>query len=89
MESEKKAGAPPSKLQLVCDAVWLALTSVVLLVVFITSGLSNDTAYGFKNTTGDVSDIFFTQVSTCLLLCAVTISVYVYICKCYNFCVHL
>jgi anti-sigma factor RsiW len=52
----------PSKLQLVCDAVWLAVTTVILLVSFITSGLSSRTEFGFKNTTGDVSDIFFTQV---------------------------
>ena len=60
---QKKPAPQPSKLQLICDTVWLAVTSVVLLVVFITSGLSNDTRFGFKNTTGDVSDIFFTQVS--------------------------
>lgn len=59
---QKKPPPQPSKLQLICDTVWLAVTSVFLLVVFITSGLSNDTRFGFQNTTGDVSDIFFTQV---------------------------
>lgn len=60
---KKPQAAPrPSKTQLICDTTWLAVTTVVLLVVFITSGLSNDTAFGFKNSTGDVSDIFFTQV---------------------------
>lgn len=64
MEEEpfKKTTSQPSKLQIVCDTVWLAVTSVVLLAVFITNGLSNDPAFGFKNSTGDVSDIFFTQV---------------------------
>ena len=58
----KNPPAQPSKLQLICDTVWLAVTTVFLLVVFITSGLSSRTEFGFKNTTGDVSDIFFTQV---------------------------
>lgn len=60
---QKTPPAQPSKLQLICDAVWLAVTTVVLLVVFITSALASDTRFGFKNTTGDVSDIFFTQVT--------------------------
>lgn len=59
---KKQASPQPSKLQLICDTVWLAVTTVFLVVVFITSGLSNDTRFGFQNTTGDVSDIFSTQV---------------------------
>ena len=60
----KQPSPQPTKLQFICDTVWLSITSVVLLVVFITSGLANDTRFGFQNTTGAVSDIFFTQVST-------------------------
>ena len=61
---QQKSPPQPSKLQLICDAVWLAVTTAVLLVVFITSGLSSrdSTRFGFKNNTGDVSDMFFTQV---------------------------
>lgn len=61
---EKKASSPPSKVQIICDTVWLSVTTAVLLVVFITSGLANDTRFGFRNGTGEVSDIFFTQVCT-------------------------
>ena len=60
---QKQAAEAPSKLQLICDTVWLAITTVVLLVVFITSGLAGSADYGFRNTTADVSDIYFTQVS--------------------------
>lgn len=59
---QNKKHPQPSKLQLICDAIWLPVTTIFLLVVFITSGLSNDTRFGFQNSTGDVSDIFFTQV---------------------------
>ena len=58
----KKANAKPSKLQIICDTVWLSVATAVLLVVFITSALASDTRFGFKNSTADVSDIFFTQV---------------------------
>ena len=58
----EKASHEPSKVQIICDTVWLSVTSAVLLVVFITSGLSRDTRFGFKNDTGAVSDIYFTQV---------------------------
>ena len=70
VKHKKQASSQPSKLQLICDTVWLAATTVLLLVVYITSGLSSrsSTRFGFKNNTGDVSDIFFTQVCSVLYL---------------------
>ena len=58
----EKASPEPSQVQIVCDTVWLSVTSTLLLVIFITSGLSRDTRFGFRNDTGAVSDIYFTQV---------------------------
>jgi len=52
----------------VISLVFLTLTEAV---VFITSGLagsSNAGAYGFINTTGSVSDKFYTQVSLVKIL---------------------
>ena len=63
----EKASLVPSKVQIICDTVWLSVTSAVLLAVFITSGLSNDTRFGFRNGTGEVSDIYFTQVCSSLI----------------------
>lgn len=46
--------------------VSLSLTTIILLAVFVTNGLANypDPAkVGFKNTTSNVSDLFYTQVT--------------------------
>ena len=58
----EKASPEPSKFQIICDTVWLSFTSTVLVVVFITNGLSSDTRFGFRNGTGEVADIYYTQV---------------------------
>ena len=52
----------PSKLQVICDTAWLAVASVVLVATFVVNGLSAEGGFGFKNTTGAVSDIYETQV---------------------------
>ena len=51
-----------SKTQIICEAVWLTVTSVVLVITFLINGLSSNEIFGFKNATGEVSDIFETQV---------------------------
>ena len=58
--------AGPSKVKIALEAAALATTTIILLVVFITNGLAaapNADKYGFRNTTGDISDEFYTQVS--------------------------
>lgn len=62
--NSKKPTFQPSKLQIICDTLWLAVTSAVLLAVFIINGLANNPEFGFKNSTEDVSDMFFTQVGS-------------------------
>ena len=54
--------AKPSILQIVCDTVWLAVTTAVLLGVYIATFLSSDSIFGVQNTTGEVSDSYYTQV---------------------------
>lgn len=60
----KKPTAPtqPSKFRRISDTAFLALTSVVLLGVYATSYLASVAGAGFKNTTEQVSDKYFTQV---------------------------
>lgn len=60
--SEKPAAQKPSVLHIVCDTVWLAVTTVVLIGVYVVSALANDPNYGFKNSTGEISDKYYTQV---------------------------
>lgn len=60
--SAKPKPTKPSILQIVCDAVWLAITTAVLLGVYIVTYLSNDSRFGVRNTTGQVSDLYYTQV---------------------------
>lgn len=59
-EQEK---ASPSLWQRVVELIILIVTSVVLLVVFITNGLANVPNVGFANNTGDISDRFYLQVT--------------------------
>ena len=54
-----------SKTRVALDIAALAATSLILVGVFVTSGLAgspNADKFGFKNNTGDVSDQYFTQV---------------------------
>ena len=60
--TEKPTAKKPSILQIVCDAVWLTVTTVVLIGVYVVSFLANDTNYGFWNSTGEISDQYYTQV---------------------------
>ena len=60
--SDKAKPSKPSILQIVCDTVWLAVTTAVLLGVYIASYLSNNARFGVQNTTGEVSDLYYTQV---------------------------
>ena len=54
----------PSLAYRIVETVFLSLTSIVLIVVFITSVLQNfPEAGGFANGTGAVSDMFYTQVT--------------------------
>lgn len=58
--------AKPSNIRVALDAAALAVSSLVLIGVFVTSGLAgspNADEFGFKNTTGDISDQYFTQVT--------------------------
>ena len=56
-----------SKVQIICEAAWLAVTSIVLVITFLVNGLSSNEIFGFKNGTAEVSDIFETQVeSACI-----------------------
>ena len=64
-EKEKLKGdrGGPIKLSaILCDTVWLALTTAILLGVYIVTYLSNDSRFGVQNTTGEVSDFYYTQV---------------------------
>jgi hypothetical protein len=57
----------PKKTRVTSTAL-LAVATVVLLAVFVTSGLAgspNARKYGFKNSTANVSDLFYTEVCTC------------------------
>ena len=55
--------APPSKLRVISDAVALALTTVILLGVYAASYLATVAGGSLvKNTTAQVSNIYFTQV---------------------------
>ena len=47
----------------VLEIVCLSVTTIVLLVVFITNGLSTGTVGGFANATGEVSDMFSLQIT--------------------------
>lgn len=55
---------PSSKLRLISDTASLAVTTVILLGVYVTSYLAATGAGSvFENTTAQVSDKYFTQVS--------------------------
>ena len=60
--SDKSAPGKPSILRIVCDTLWLAVTTAVLLGVYIVTYLANDPRFGVQNTTGVVSDKYYTQV---------------------------
>ena len=60
--SEKPTPKKPSVAQIVCDSVWLTVTTIVLIGVYVVSYLANDTNYGFRNSTGEISDKYYTQV---------------------------
>lgn len=50
----------------VVETVCLSIATLILVAVFIISGLAsapNSTKYGFKNNTGIISDIFYTQIT--------------------------
>ena len=62
--SEKVSPYKPTFASRVLELVFLLLTTVVLIVVFITNALSNfPDAGGFRNGTGVVSDNFYTQIT--------------------------
>jgi hypothetical protein len=44
--SEKPTPKKPSVVEIVCDSVWLAVTTLVLIGVYVVSLLANDTKYG-------------------------------------------
>ena len=53
----------PGVVEMVLEIVVLAVTTVVLLVVFIVNGLAGAGTAGFVNSTGNVSDLFRLQVT--------------------------
>ena len=56
-----------SRVRFSCDIFLIAVNTVIVVAEFIVSllsGLPDSQKYGFKNQTGEVSDIFFTQVYT-------------------------
>ena len=69
MEVEKKTLLRERKIpgsNRVFYIVSLSLTTIILLAVFVTNGLAsypNPAKVGFKNTTSNVSDLFYTQVT--------------------------
>lgn len=60
--SKEPTPKKPPVLQIVCDTVWLAVTTVVLIGVYVVSALASDPKYGFRNSTGEISDKYYTQV---------------------------
>ena len=63
---EVRAAMEKSKVQAVLYATTLTISTIILLGVYITSGLAGSpdaSKFGFKNTTGQISDLFYTQVS--------------------------
>ena len=55
---------PPTNLRVISDTASLAVTTVVLLGVYVTSYLAATGAGSiFENTTAQVSDKYFTQVN--------------------------
>ena len=64
MEDYPKKPTPPTKLRVISDTASLAVTTALLLGVYVTSYLAATGAGGiFENTTAQVSDKYFTQVS--------------------------
>ena len=62
--SEKVSPYKPTLTYRVLEGVFLLLATVVLIAVFIISALSNfPDLGGFKNGTGEVSDIYYTQIT--------------------------
>ena len=66
--SKEPTPKKPSVLQIVCDTVWLVVTTVILIGVYVVSFLANDSQYGFQNSTGEISDKYYTQVCRVLLI---------------------
>ena len=63
---EKQTDVKQEKITVFSRAVEIAcltVTTIVLLVVFITNGLSTGTFGGFANGTGEVSDMFYLQIT--------------------------
>ena len=52
----------PSVLQIVCDTLLLAVTTLMLIGVYVVSFISSDSIFGFQNSTGELSDEYYSQV---------------------------
>ena len=61
-----------SKAAFAAEIAALSIATIAQIVVFITSGLAgagDPQKYGFKNNTGVISDIFYTQVCKTIPKC--------------------
>lgn len=68
MEDNYQKPTQPTKVRVISDTVCLVVTTVVQLGVYVTSYLAATGAGSvFKNTTGQVSDKYSTQVNSQLL----------------------
>ena len=63
MESEKVSPYRPTLTYRVLEFIFLLLTTIILGLTFLTSILSNVEGAGFRNGTGEVSDIYYTQIT--------------------------
>ena len=62
-DSGPRKPTPPTKLRIISDTASLAVTTVILLGVYVTSYLGVTGAGGvFENTTTQISNKYFTQV---------------------------
>ena len=63
MESEKVSPYRPTLTYRVLEFIFLLLTTIILVVTLLASSLSNVEGAGFQNTTGAISDIYYTQIT--------------------------
>ncbi len=63
MESEKVSPYRPTLTYRVLEFIFLLLTTIILGFTFLTNILSNVQGAGFRNGTGEISDIFYTQIT--------------------------
>ncbi len=63
IENENVSQYKPTQTYRVLEFIFLLLTTIILGVALLASSLSNVKGAGFKNTTGAISDIYYTQIT--------------------------